>query len=150
MGQPYCPAEALTNFSKTSGKLFNLSFQHHDPNMCVCQYCNCGRHLCKFKNVKPDLSKCSVYRKSYDKKNPIPNNINISKEYDRLTGPNLDIDSNYRKHYDGKKGDPNQRPKPEDLLKSGGPCNNLTSYSSGFPGYKGVNQYVKPTDNHIR
>lgn len=123
---------------------------HHDPNMCVCQHCTCGRHLCKFKNVKPDLSKCSIYKQSYDRKNPIPNNINISSEYDRLNGPHLDMDSNYKKHYDGKKGDPNQRPRPEDLLKSGGPCPNLTSYSSGFPGYKGVNQYVRPTDSMIR
>lgn len=36
------------------------------------------------------------------------------------------------------------------MLKSGGPCQNLTSYSSGFPGFKGANQYVKPTDNAIR
>lgn len=26
----------------------------------------------------------------------------------------------------------------------------LTSYTSGFPGHKGGNQYVKPTDKHIR
>lgn len=32
--------------------------------------------------------------------------------------------------------------KPEDLLKVGGPSNKLTSYSSGFPGHKGLNQYV--------
>ena len=27
---------------------------------------------------------------------------------------------------------------------------NLTSYSSNFPGHRGDNQYVKPTDNHTR
>lgn len=26
----------------------------------------------------------------------------------------------------------------------------MTSYSSGFPGYRGGNQYVKPTDKHTR
>lgn len=26
----------------------------------------------------------------------------------------------------------------------------MTSYSSGFPGYRGGNQYVKPTDRHTR
>lgn len=26
----------------------------------------------------------------------------------------------------------------------------MTSYSSGFPGYKGDNQYVKPTDKYTR
>lgn len=35
-------------------------------------------------------------------------------------------------------------------MKTGGPSPNLTSYSSGFPGYKGDNQYVKPTDKHSR
>lgn len=43
-----------------------------------------------------------------------------------------------------------ERPTPEDLLKTGGPCQNLTSYSSGFPGYRCGNQYVKPTDRHTR
>jgi len=36
------------------------------------------------------------------------------------------------------------------LLKIGGPCPKLTTYSSGFPGYKGDNQYIKPTDNTVR
>jgi hypothetical protein len=27
---------------------------------------------------------------------------------------------------------------------------NLTTYKAVFPGYKGLNQYIKPTDNHIR
>lgn len=87
---------------------------------------------------------------SYDKKDPIPNNINRAGQYDKLNGPHLDLDTNYKKFYDGKKGDPNERPVPEDLLKSGGPCQQLTSYSSGFPGHKGPNQYIKPTDNVIR
>lgn len=42
------------------------------------------------------------------------------------------------------------RPKPEDLLKTGGPCPNLTSYTAEFPGHRGLNQYVKPTDKHTR
>lgn len=87
---------------------------------------------------------------SYDKKQPISNNVNIAGEYDRLNGPHLDLDTNYKKYYDGRKGDPKERPHPQDLLKTGGPCQNLTSYSSGFPGHKGANQYVKPTDNVIR
>jgi hypothetical protein len=36
------------------------------------------------------------------------------------------------------------------LLKSSGPCPQLSSYSSNFPGYRGDNQYVKPTDKHAR
>lgn len=35
-------------------------------------------------------------------------------------------------------------------MKTGGPCPKLTSYSNGFPGYRCVNQYVKPTDKHTR
>lgn len=148
--EPYCPASDLENFNKTSSKLFNASFRHHDPAACVCEQCNCGRHLCKFKCIKPDLPKGSIYKMSYDKKNPIPNNVNRAGQYDRLNGPHLDLGTNHKIDYDGKKGDNLERPHPEDLLKSGGPGQNLTSYSSGFPGYKGVNQYVKPTDNVLR
>lgn len=35
-------------------------------------------------------------------------------------------------------------------MKAGGPSPNLTSYTSGFPGYRCHNQYVKPTDKHTR
>ena len=100
--------------------------------------------------MKPDLSKKSIYGLDYRKKNPIKNKINISQAYDRLNGPHLDMDSIYNRelpcHHPGKV----EKPIPEDLLKTGGPCPKLTSYSSGFPGYKGVNQYVKPTDKHTR
>lgn len=43
-----------------------------------------------------------------------------------------------------------ERPHPDDLLHTGGPCPKLSSYSHQFPGYKGDNQYVKPTDKHAR
>lgn len=122
---------------------------HHDPNLCVCAQCTCGRHLCQFHAIKPDLSKSTVYQMDYFKKNPVMNKINISREYDRLKGPNLEINSTYLKDYDGKESDVS-RPRPEDLLKTGGPCNKLTSYSSGFPGYKCDNQYVRPMDRQIR
>lgn len=90
------------SYYKTSCKLQDLNFKHHDPNLCVCEYCTCGRHLCQFHAVKPDLSKKTVYQKDYLKKNPVGNKINISKEYDRYTGPNLDVNSIYLKDYDGK------------------------------------------------
>lgn len=40
------------------------------------------------------------------------------------------------------------RPHPYDLLHPCGPCLQLTSYSTDFPGYKGDNQYIKPTQKH--
>lgn len=40
------------------------------------------------------------------------------------------------------KGSSIERPHPEDLLGVGGPCANLTTYGSGFPGHRGDNQYV--------
>lgn len=100
--------------------------------------------------VKPDLSKNSIYQKDFFKKCPVENKVNISKEYDRLQGPNLEINSIYLKDYAGDKGDNIERPTPEDLLKTGGPGQKLTSYSSGFPGYRCNNQYVKPTNLHTR
>jgi hypothetical protein len=90
------------DFNKTSSKLQNLNFSHHDPNLCVCADCTCGRHLCQFHAIKPDLTKNTIYQKDYWKKHPIENRINISKEYDRLKGPNLDINTTYLKDFDGK------------------------------------------------
>ena len=60
------------------------------------------------------------------------------------------MNSTFRKDYPQKAPDDLNRPKPEDLLKTGGPCANLSSYKSEFPGFRGDNQYVKPTDKHTR
>ncbi len=101
------PENASESFDKTSSKLFETNFKHHDTSLCVCETCNCGRHLCKLKNVKPDLSKMSIYKQSYDRKMPIPNKINRASEYDRLMGPHINHDTIYKKDFDGKKGDSN-------------------------------------------
>ena len=106
--------------------------------------------MCNLHVVKPDMSKLSNYQQEFYKKKPIKNNVRIAGNYDRLQGPNLNTDSIYLKDYAGKQGDPLERPTPEDLLKTGGPGSQLSSYSSGFPGYKGANQYIKPTDKHTR
>ena len=100
--------------------------------------------------VYPDLSKNSIYQKDFYRKCPIENKVNISKEYDKLQGDHLEMNSIYLKDFPGNKGDKVEKPHPEDLLKTGGPSQNLTSYSSGFPGYRCENQYVKPTDKYTR
>lgn len=128
---------------KTTNQLFTNNFNHHDPNLCVCDSCNCGRHFCKLHNVRPDLTKSSIYKQSYSKKNRIPNIVGKACEYQKLKGDHIGMNSSYNKNFLGEKGDPTERPKPEDLLKSGGPSPQLTSYNSGFPGFKGANQYVK-------
>ena len=138
------------DYVPTAEKISKVNFQHHDPELCVCESCNCGRHLCKLQCVKPTLHKESMYKNSYPKKKVIPNLINHDKEYQKLEGPHIGMDSSNRKDYIGREGDKTERPKPEDLLKTGGPSPNLTSYSSGFPGYKGDNQYVKPQDKQTR
>lgn len=76
--------------------------------------------------------------------------VNHDREYDKLKGPHLELNSIYRDSYKVRNGDQLDRPHPEDLLHSNGPCSRLSSYSSQFPGYKGENQYVKPTDRHTR
>ena len=131
------------DFKQTTGRLFSGNFNHHDPNICVCDSCNCGRHYCKLHNVKPDLSKSSIYKQSYPKKAAVPNIVPKACEYDKLKGDHIGMDSNYHRAFVGSKGDPNEKPRPEDLLKTGGPSQNLTSYSNGFPGYRGGNQYVQ-------
>lgn len=137
-------------FAKTASKLAQSNFHHHDPESCVCGQCQCGRHLCKFHVIKPDLTKNTVYQRSFYAQAPIPNLVNIDKEYDRLKGPHLDMNSTQREGFTGRPGDKIERPHPEDLLHSNGPCPQLSSYSAQFPGYRGDNQYVKPTDKHTR
>lgn len=61
----------------------------------------------------------------------------------KLEGEHIGMNSNYEKDFKLQDGDKVERPKPEDLLKTGGPSPRLTSYNSGFPGYRGDNQYVK-------
>jgi hypothetical protein len=137
-------------FNRTANKLAKSNFSHHDPHQCVCEQCDCGRHLCKFHIIKPDLPKATVYQKSFYSQKPVPSPVVFAQEYDRLQGPHLDMNSTYHEGFRGKNGDKLDRPHPEDLLHSNGPSPNLTSYSSQFPGHKGDNQYVKPTDKHTR
>lgn len=100
--------------------------------------------------IKPDLTKNSIYQKSFIPQKAIPNIVNHDKEYEKLKGPHLDMNSTQREGFQGKAGDKVQRPIPEDLLHSCGPCSQLSTYSSHFPGYRGDNQYIKPTDRHTR
>lgn len=67
-----------------------------------------------------------------------------------MKGPYLSLDSSYAKGFSPRKGDDLERPKPEDLLKTGGPSPQLSSYKADYPGHKGKNQYVPPTDKHRR
>lgn len=92
--------------------------------------------------LKPDLTKYSNYRKSFTFSKPVPNLVNISKEYDKLQGPHIGLATNYGKSFHDNAGDKIERPKPEDLLKTGGPSPFVTSYREGVPGHKTVNQYV--------
>lgn len=90
-----------------------------------------------------------MYQDEYRKKKPIRNIVNISTEYDPLAGPNLELKSVYLQDYSAKSGQL-ESAKPNNNLKTEGPFMGLTSYSSGFPGHRGDNQYVKPTDSHLR
>jgi hypothetical protein len=60
---------------KITDKLCDINFSHHDANLCVCDSCNCGRHLCKLHVVKPDLKNFTNYQKSFLKPKFIPNII---------------------------------------------------------------------------
>lgn len=137
------------NFNETCSKLETINFGVHNSDLCLCNECDCGRHLCQLHCIKPDLSKNTIYKKDFMRKKPIKNKINISTEYDRFKGPNLEINTTYLKDFDSKNGQV-EKLRPEDLLKTGGPSFTLTSYSNGFPGHRGGNQYVKPTDRHVR
>ena len=49
--------------------------------------------------MTPNLSKSSVYRKSFYKNKPIPNVVNHDKEYMKLAGPHIDLRTNYNKDF---------------------------------------------------
>lgn len=65
-----------------------------------------------------------------------------------MKGPHLDPKSTYTEGFKPVKGDDLDRPHPEDLLHPNGPIQQITSYSNQFPGFRGTNQYVKPTNKH--
>lgn len=135
-------------FTRTAEQLTNNNFSHHHQDNCCCKSCECGRHLCKFNVVKPGFTKKTIYRRSYYKQKAIKNVVNHDKEYERLKGPHLDMKSTYSEGFKPVKGDELTRPHPEDLLHPHGPAQQITSYSHQFPGFRGDNQYVKPTDRH--
>lgn len=49
--------------------------------------------------MTPNLSKSSVYRKSFYKNKPIPNVVNHDKEYMKLAGPHIDLRTNYNQDF---------------------------------------------------
>ena len=100
------------NFRATQGKLYNANFNHHDPNLCVCEDCLCGRHLCKLHAIAPDMSKGTVYRQSFRKRGGVPNLVLKAEDAPKNNGPHLDINSIQKKDYSGRKGDDTSRPKP--------------------------------------
>jgi hypothetical protein len=126
-----------------------MNFRHHNPKFCTCADCTCGRHLCLFHAIKPDLSKKTVYKADYVKKKQAQYRININKEYERFRGPTLEVSSTYGKDFDGRTAEV-ERFRPTDTLKLEGPCQQLTSYSSGFPGHRGRNQYVRYSEQCTR
>jgi len=91
--------------------------------------------------VRPDMRNSTIYQGDFNSKRPLhnlrfrPATSHYSKD------PYVDLNSTYGKDFDGKNG-PVERPHPDDCLAVGGPAANLTTYSSGFPGYRGDNQYV--------
>jgi len=59
----------------------------------------------KLNVIKPNLTKNTIYRKSFSQQKQIPNIVNHHKEYDRLKGPHLDINTVYRTGFSGNNGD---------------------------------------------
>jgi hypothetical protein len=62
--------------------------------------------------IKPDLSKNTVYQRSFYHQKAIPNIVNHDKEYEKLKGPHLDLNSTYSHGFKGKSGDKPERPHP--------------------------------------
>lgn len=100
--------------------------------------------------LKPSLSKKTNYQHSFFPQKAAPCLVVYAKEYKPLKGPNLEMRSTYEGGYTGRDGDEIERPRPQDIIQTEGPTADLTSYAVEFPGHKGSNQYVRPTDRHFR
>jgi hypothetical protein len=90
------------DFRKTKSKLMNINFNHHDPEMCVCAYCTCGRHLCKMHIIKPDLHNFTTYRSEFSDKKPFGNVRFRPATSHKSNGQHMDMNSTYGKDFDGK------------------------------------------------
>jgi hypothetical protein len=107
---PKHPHHENPDFSKTATQLQATNFKHHEE--CLCQECHCGRHQCKLNVIKPDLTKATTYQRSFYLQKTVSNVVKHDKEYDRLKGPHLDINSIYQKSFRANLGDQLDRPHP--------------------------------------
>lgn len=82
--------------------------------MCVCNLCDCGRHLCKLHVVKPELHPRTIYNTVFRGDPSIMKlKIKPKSETQPLEGPHLSLNSVYEKDYD-KKEVKGERPRPSD------------------------------------
>ena len=82
----------------------------------------------RLKFNQPSLKKRTIYQKCYKPRKNQPGLVVFAKEYSRLKGPNLDMNTTYSEGYAGGGGDKVERSKPEDTLMNVGPAPVLTSY----------------------
>ena len=68
-----------TFFNKTASKLQSTNFEHLEELHKLENDCNCARHLGKFNVIKPDLTKNTIYQKSFYEQKRIPNVVNHDK-----------------------------------------------------------------------
>lgn len=68
-----------------------LSFSHHNPDSCMCESCNCGRHLCKLTPNKPDLKKQTIYQTTFKPQQYTHNPVIKAADTDPLKGTHLDL-----------------------------------------------------------
>lgn len=92
-------------FNQSANKLTTANFNHHDHSKCLCKDCECGRHLCKLNVIKPDLTKATIYQKSFQIQKGKPVLVTYAKEYDRLKGPNLGMNTTYKDGFNTRNGD---------------------------------------------
>ena len=83
-------------FNRSACKLQETNFSHHDASNCLCGQCSCGRHLCKLHVIKPDLTKATVYQKSFQLKYGKPVVVTYARQYDKLKGPHLELNTTYK------------------------------------------------------
>ena len=66
--------------------------------------------------IKPNLSKATIYKRSFYEQKSAPGIVVVAKEYDKLKGPHLEMKTTYDGGFTGRVGDSVEKPHPQDLL----------------------------------
>lgn len=109
----------------------------HDSDLCVCEHCTCGRHLCNIHvHDKPKINHNSLYKRDYNKKGTTRHIMPLRHAESPSIDGKITPYSTYGKDFYNKARSMDSRMRPEDCIKSEGPFSGVTTYGNGFVNFK--------------